>query len=260
MKRVKFSYNSTFMKLSDDTVNAAFSESVKFVELLVKIARAIPDLQALEKTGDTDGFMDSSFWLLDDIIDNDYDKLRAESLAELCDYPIASTDVLLRRAAEIGRELHTGKEGLTSLLSRAVTNFCDEYSFPSGENLEFLRGRIQHYLGQLGYFIYYQYGLHKVSDTTVTEPVYQFCMKDGRTPEELANFWSGVIKEFRPRLSVFEEYPELEEAFWDVAGPYMDEFDLFEDYLTKDDVVAILTPNADISELLGKVILRGGRG
>lgn len=259
MKRAKFEYNETFVKLSEDLVNGALQEAMAFTATLDEVAKRIPMLEELDRAEDTEEFLARSFDLLDWLIDHG-DQLRVDDLAELCDYPIASTEVLLKRVVAIATDVQTGKEGLTRMLSAVLDGFCDEYSFPSGGPLAVLKERTEFYLGQLGYFIYYQYGLHRIAEGVVTEPVFQYCMQEDMTPEEFEKYWSDLLRRYRPNLTVFEEYPELENPFWDVAGGYMSEFDLFADFLTKEDVLAILAPSADVVTLLGQVAARGGRG
>ena len=239
MNRVRFEYNATLITLTEDVINGAFKEAVQFTEVLDKVMNTIAQLKVAEEQCNNDGFLEQSFELLDWIMDSS-EKLCVDNLIDLCDYPIARTEVLTRRIVELGADIRTGSSGMTAVLAALLNSFCDSYSFPSGQDLKDFEHRVRYYLGQLGFFVYYQYQLYLVKDSVITEPVYQYCAQNGVGMQEIAKYWEELMRRYRPELTVFEEYPELESPFWDVAGSYMSEFDLFADFLTKDDVLALV--------------------
>ena len=257
MRRERFEYNSTLMRLSDEVVHGAFAEAVHFTELLDTVTGKIPALTECEKNGDKSGFITTSFELLDQMLEEN-EKLSVDNLEQLCDSPIANTEVLMKRISAIGADIVSGKEGLTRRLARYLEDCCDGYSFPSGKNLELLAERIEYYLGHLCFLIYYQYGLHHIESGSVTEPVFQFCAREGLEVLDILDFWKSMLKKHRPVLTVFEEYPDLEDSFWDAASAYMSDFDYFADILTKDDVLAIIAPGADVEALLLQVVMQRG--
>ena len=67
--------------------------------------------------------------------------------------------------------------------------------------------------------------------------------------------------EHRPTLPIFEEYPELEELFYEVAGAYVQDFDALEEYVTANDIFIIVNSTGlDIEEKVKEIESRGKKG
>ena len=52
---------------------------------------------------------------------------------------------------------------------------------------------------------------------------------------------SDIVIKFKPTLELFEEYPELEEPFYDAVAEYAYDFTVLEPYLTIDIIKEIVT-------------------
>lgn len=112
-------------------------------------------------------------------------------------------------------------------------------------------------MAELSFFLYYGFlmdetesSIEQGRELEISIPVQTMLEETG---SEINKFlaWINEIKlRFRPKLEVFAAFPELEEAFLEVAGPYISDFDTYARYVSIDIVRAVLVENADVEEIV----------
>lgn len=108
--------------------------------------------------------------------------------------------------------------------------------------------------GHLGVFILRQYGLDDLNGE-LEFSVETFKGNSRMTDEDLVNLCNVIkekIKEYRPRIETFDEYPELEEQFMEKVGPWF--YDV--DYIAYQDVIDVINEKLHPDDLKAK--LNGG--
>lgn len=135
----------------------------------------------------------------------------------------------------------------------------------SEAELKNLNKLIRQAIGHLSMFLYSQFDMsdtlsdvERNEEPTVNIDVYRYAETVKVDVIELEKSVEEAMVKYRPNLPVFEEFPELEEEFYDIAGPYLQDFELLEDLVTTEDVRLVLNePNIDLESLIETIKSRG---
>ena len=152
------------------------------------------------------------------------------------------------------------KEKLMSVIEQVTTAYIPL----SSEDIASVASLDKQALGNLATFIYYQFGLDLTIDSAENESevvaninVYQYAEATNMDVVVLAREVEKVMKDFRPTLPVFEEFPELEEEFYDIAGVYVQDFEALESEITAEDVKRVLTEDRlDLEDFIKEIEAR----
>lgn len=129
---------------------------------------------------------------------------------------------------------------------------AEKYSMaylPLMENeLNDLEDSIVECLGQITYYMYYQFGMdifmkgfvEDADELEVDINMFNYCDKAGLEITKTAVMIDKTRQENKPTLPVFDEIPELEEAFYELVGAHVKDFEKLETKLTVSDVKFML--------------------
>ena len=147
---------------------------------------------------------------------------------------------------------------------RLAREYADDYVPLDKKQLAEVADYVYQAIGQLAYYMYYQFNMDDFledvkegkEDYRTDLAVFNYCDKNGINVEDLVNFVNEVRLTHKPNLPVFDECPDLENEFFDVAGAYIDDYELLESKLTVADVRAILSGNVDIPKAISEIMQR----
>jgi septum formation topological specificity factor MinE len=115
-------------------------------------------------------------------------------------------------------------------------------------------------LGDLACFIYFQFDLDKIqaqiangkkqSELEITVAVGRYLEESGKSLTGFLEVLTEVMNNHRPTFTIFEEFPELEAEFYDIAGAYIKDFDRLSDFITADVVKAVVFNESDVEEII----------
>ena len=135
----------------------------------------------------------------------------------------------------------------------------------SQKELESIKRLVDQTIGHLTTFVYSQFEmgvtLDAVNDNeepSVNIDIYKYAESVNKDVLTLEKEVYDAMLKYRPSLPVFEEFPELEEEFYDIAGPYIQDFELLEDLITSEDVRLVLeNNNLDLEVFIEEIKARG---
>ena len=246
MKLLKTELQTTFIDMHKD-IRECLIEAFAQLNGLVEIDNVlVSEEEYVEKYGPVEYF----------------DEFRLDKLEEYLELP--SPNVL----GALGKNLGAGTEVLNRRL-QAFTMFqlkifdaVDEASAAfiplSDEDVARLKSNIKECLGNLATFMYYQFDMDKTIDSIVSNQdlvinvdLFNYLDSNGiNIPSEVTRV-KEILNKFRPSLPLFEEKPELEEPFYEIAGPYVQDFDVLEEFITLQDVMKVLSdPSVNIEAFI----------
>lgn len=155
--------------------------------------------------------------------------------------PVAQLDVFGG-----GGEKPVEDVGLLSRINKLTQTYVVAGAEPTGENLSAFKKMVEELVHYLAYLLLYEF--HLLDD--------EYALDEGREPEvdvainaylesyevELKNLVAMVGTAYascRATMPIFDEYPELEEPFMEVVGPY--EVDIVMERLTKEIIDGVLS-------------------
>lgn len=120
-----------------------------------------------------------------------------------------------------------------------------------------LRESVENTLAELAYFLFYQFSMDVTQasiadgkETEVNVALHSYADENGEDVKEMLIFVTEVMSKFRPSLTIFEEYPDLEEAFYEIAGAYIRDFDRLSEFLTADIVSGVINGTVDVEKTI----------
>lgn len=241
--------NNLFIKLKSDDVQAVLHESLTTIDTLLELDTVLlPMSEYFEKHGPVEDFPYFQLETLEKFLyDTEYSSISGFSTALSSSEPVCN-----RRAKD--SVLYIGN------LKNTLQAYCTAYVPLTDAEVLSLKQNVAEILGQLAYFVYLQFGFENILR----------CFLDGKEIEIDVNFYTysnkrsvdfrniilkikGVVWSYRPHLDIFDEFPELEEEFYDIAGPYVTDFEKLEMNLTKDFVLSVINGECDVEEMIKRV-------
>lgn len=243
LKREGFKVPSETFKVSPDEANEAFANAMPWLKSVVEITTMMRELTKGEWDDDLE--MD----IVDVIVDNE-DTYQITKLNNLMAKPIGKTEAISDIQQTLIPLPNSGEEPLQELLVKLFKDIALNYALPTVKVTQNLATMLNSYTNRLVYFIYYQFEMNKYQIGVISEPVYQYAMKsENGEIDKFMKEMDELAVRFRPQLEVFDEYPELEDAFFEVAEVYMENLDLFTATLTYQEVVSVINSKDPESEL-----------
>lgn len=163
------------------------------------------------------------------------------------------------------RKFSDGRCGASTAINRRCRDFVDKeeiirtladsyitnYIPLSTEEVSQLRGYVQSALSHLSTFLFFMYN---VDDTcceamidshnyTINIDIHRYADKNLLNELSIATELFNLRFDYKPNINVLEQYPELEEPFYDVAGSSVEDFEALEDKLTYEDVIRVINSN-----------------
>ncbi|GAA0101707.1 hypothetical protein UT300012_24220 [Paraclostridium bifermentans] len=147
---------------------------------------------------------------------------------------------------------------------RLAREYADDYVPLDKKQIAEVADYVNQAIGQLAYYMYYQFNMGDFLEDVEAEKedyrtdlaVFNYCDRHDIKVEDLINLVNEIRLTHKPQLPVFDECPDLENEFFDVAGPYIDDYELLESKLTVADVRAILSGNVDVAKTIAEIMQR----
>lgn len=256
MKLNKTKIRTNFEDLSNK-VGIVFEEGMTALNTLLDISKVCTtEYEYSKKYGKIED--DYSYYQLDemDLINEltglDTLSLFAESLS--CkDY------VLSRRLNDFMQYFNISKE--------LIENAEDAYVPLTKGEVDLIRRNIDYAIGNLSICFFYQFDMDNTIrcigenlEIEVDINLYQYSEANDIPISDLVLKVRESWLAHRPTLPLFEEYPELEDQFYDIAGPYVQDFDILENSITVQDIYRIINESDTDIEALVKEIENRGTG
>lgn len=249
MRLEKTILNESFVHLNNEEVVEVFSECYNLVAGLLKVDSILTSEQDYARNNLKS--IDFEYFQLDtleELLDIAYPKTLEIFATGLC----SGFTVCNRRA----------KDALSYYRAciELVKAYTTAYVPLTEKEVQKLKERVTETLGHLAYFLYYQFGMGNTADSfvegieiVVDFAFNKFCDVKGLDFRNVINDIKAIAWTFRPHLPIFEEFPELEEEFYDIAGPYVQDFDLLEEKLNIETVKQIIKGDCDIEQLISSL-------
>jgi hypothetical protein len=134
---------------------------------------------------------------------------------------------------------------------------AEAYIYLTTEEVEVLKELANNILAELAYFTFFEFELDKTADTIIKKAelevnivVHRYTDMQQIPIEHLLISIQRIMKIYRPVLGLFEQYPELEEEFYNVAGPYIKDFEVLTEYVTLDMVKGVISGSLDVETVI----------
>lgn len=142
-----------------------------------------------------------------------------------------------------------------------VSTLCNSYTLAyiplTQIEREELCAELQELLSHGANFLYYQFNMVDFieSVTDKTEPIINvelasYCTDKKLKFAEVIKFVRDVNSKYRATMEVFEEYPEYEEAFISMVGPYYQDFEKYMKLLNLNVVKSIISGTLSVEDVL----------
>lgn len=147
---------------------------------------------------------------------------------------------------------------------KLAIELAEDYVPLTREQITSVADYVKQALGQICYYMYYQFNLDAFmedlnegeEDIRTDLAVYNYCDRNGIEIEDLVKYIVEVKNTHKPHLPVFDECPDLEEEFYDIAGQYIDDTEVLEAKLTSKDVKLILSGTVNVADLMSEIMSR----
>lgn len=188
--------------------------------------------------------------------DNDEGIIFLDVIGELIDLNISNLDRFYINSysgyQDLKRRLSDGFEAYYKVLE-IVTPDYDAFLPIQMKDLERVLRLLKSSYGHLALFLVRQFEMEELTvenfKNTVEFSLENACKDLGFIDAEsvltLRGFLSDKVREYKPKIEIFDEYPELEDRFFEKVGQEF--YDL--DYLTYDDVINIIEEKLDPDDL-----------
>lgn len=250
-KLVEFAVNKSLGGVGKDVITGVFDQIISALEAVEQIYKWTGEKDEIIKEFE----VSEVDWEQLDALEEAGVELQLRYITIFSGSMAGTSDVLNRRIANASALLTTLKETVLSLVNKYVPLTYEENKF--------LHELATECLGDLAYFAYYQFNLDKTEsdikaglDYEVNVVVAHWSDSSNKmTLEDLLEYLGRIIKNHKPSLTLFEQFPELEDAFFDMVGPYAMDLEEFSDFITLDHVKSVveekITPQQLVIELKG---------
>jgi hypothetical protein len=125
------------------------------------------------------------------------------------------------------------------------------------QKVEELKKLVYKLLAEVSYFLYFQFQLDQTEDSMknneelrLNVSVKSYVDENGKDIKVVLENLLKIMQTHSPRLSLFEAYPLLEDEFYAIAGPYIQDFDRFSEYVTIEIVQEVVEGKTDVEALI----------
>lgn len=236
MKLLSHTINTTLSNMDSQRIDEVFEECMNILEDVTNLEEVLyPERYAKTEGADLENLEDVQL----DVISLLSFSLKYSSIKDFNDGFLAGSKPSLRR-------VHTGTHYL-DLLENIVKEISAPYIPPTTQQVEDLRKVAYHVLGEISYFVYYQFDLDiskekldKGEELEVNVSVKSYMDNTGKSIQDIISNVRSVMDTHKPSLTVFEAFPELEDEFYIVAGMYIKDFEAMEEFITPDMIVKVV--------------------
>lgn len=146
-------------------------------------------------------------------------------------------------------------EGLIGKYDKIVNKCSSIWAEPSESEIPEIIELVKTLIGRLAYVMYYEFGIKEsyqdladgIVDYRINAAVNQATQEMSVDSEEFITGMAALHKANKPNIGIFDENPELENAFMEIVGPYL--LDLSESDITLDLVMSVITGKVDPANL-----------
>lgn len=252
MKLIKCKTRKALGDITNDLPDIVEEILAQFIALKKVASVAVEESEFLERhPGFDDEFTDYRFDIFEEYLD-----LPAPTSTQYMSKILAcATPALDRRLADFLKN--------KTALDKLLQELCMRYIPLSEAELADVKDKLKETFGNLLYFLYYQFEmdvtvedlLAESDDARVESNVYQYVNSNGMSVKELVLEVKELLSKYSPRMAIFDKYPELEEEFTEIVGPYAKDLEVLSDLITEAEVITILKggPNFDIESYIKKL-------
>lgn len=241
MKLLALDVNRTLSNITDEQVYKLVDECKDILHLFSKLEMVIkPKSEGGEFEELDDIVLDAQLDVIEEIDANlKYDSLRLFSQGFF-----APNYSLTRR---IDTSVH-----YLDIAKKMIRELSEAYVYLSTEQIEGLKKLAYHVLGEVSYFLYFQFRLNETEasiknkeELVLSVAIKSYLDDSGEVLESFLNFLKDIMVSHRPELTIFEAFPDLEDEFYLIAGAYIKDFEAMEEFLTIDIVSAVIKGEMD---------------
>lgn len=201
--------------------------------------------------------------------DEEFEYFQLDTLETLCDLNVGKTmSIFVKAVGSKNPSTHRRLRMLAQEFGRLrdlAQESTDKYLPLSKREIDNISDYIIECLGQVSYFLYYQFNVDKFmkgydndeDELEVDVSMFNYCDSKGYDIAKVAVLINKTMLEHKPTLPVFDEVPELEDQFYDIVGGYVMDFDKLESKLTVDDVKFVIeSPDMNFEEFIASIQAR----
>lgn len=244
MKLFTIEYRESMAHVDNETAEAVASDAILTLRALNQLEPVLLTPKEAGRFGDEE----FSYEQLDSL-DNFLAEISLVNLRNFASYNCASTEGIQRR-------VNTALYYLDQLVAEAELRSA-AYAPMSDEIIEKMKNLTGLVIGELAYFTYFQFGLDVTAaskaegnELEISPPINDFLSSRREDLETLLTMLSKNVLEHRPQLTIFEQVPELEDAFYEVAGAFIQDFDILGEFVTLDVIKSVIAPGSDVEEII----------
>ena len=198
--------------------------------------------------------------------DEEFEYFQLDTLETLCDINVGSTVALFVKA--VGAKNPSTHRRLSMLaqefgrLRDLAEQATEKYLPLSKHEIATISDYIIECLGQVSYFIYYQFDIERFmecydndeDELEVDVNMFNYCDSKGYDIAKVAVLINNTMQKHKPTLPIFDEIPELEDQFYDIVGGYVMDFEKLESKLTVRDVKEVVeNPDMNFEEFIRSI-------
>lgn len=168
----------------------------------------------------------------------------------------APTLVLNRRVRDFVQEMENS--------INLAKDYAEAYIPLDEEEICKVKRHVRNTIGHLCTFVYYQFQIDVTIDSIISGEdvqvdinLYKYLTSHNLTIQNICLKVKATLEKYRPTLPIFEDRPELEDDFYSVAGPYIQDFEDLEDNLTLTDVNKVIaSTDTDVEDIIKAIAER----
>lgn len=133
--------------------------------------------------------------------------------------------------------------------NKKVSFFQSKFLYLEESDIATFKNLSYEILSGLLFILFYDFGISEVLESDNIDEIYDlYCKTYEIQPKDDAVDVANLVKAYKFKLDIFDEYPEYEEAFDTIIGPYR--LEINEENLTIDLVVKLINGELSVSELI----------
>lgn len=250
MKLTAFSTNDFLVKLTDGDLQEIFENSISVI---------------------------SKYLSADQILttEENYREITGKSVE---DFPYVQLDtlegVLNTPSMEALKKFGEGLCSTSVVVNRRVTDFCEEdeklrkrinelvsfYTPLTIGEIDEIKKQLKECIGHLIQFLYHEFEIKSIKDCikegrdlSVNKFIAAYCDEKNKNLGELVLQLESVLESYKPRMEIFDEYPELEDPFYEKCGPIIMDYEVLERLLTIDMIKGVVNGSIEVDLLIDMI-------
>jgi hypothetical protein len=248
MQLLKLKVDSLINIMNDDKLYALLEESLKNLKQLASLESVM--VSEDEYTGDPD---------LGDLSDVQLDELEATKFIFKTNWLEKYNMGMSAPNSALFRRSRTASDYIALIAKKAEEASLLSIPLTTEQVQEFNKNTWKA-ISELSHLVYYFYLMNRTKaaqeetgELVISSVFKKYCDESNQNPLNVVNWVHSLTVSHRPKLKISEEFPDLVEELFEILGPYVSDFEEFEDLLTHDLLLTFVNDNMEGDHVISKL-------